>query len=120
MKKVYQLTIDGYYAGEAFADESPEEPGVFHIPAYCIEVEPPKVEEGKILRFVNNEWMQEDLPSNEVEEEPPRELTYADKRRMEYPPIWEYLDGIVKGDKEQVKKYIADCLAVKEKYPKPE
>jgi len=29
------------------------------------------------------------------------------------------LDGIVKGDTAQVQKYIADCLAVKAKYPKP-
>jgi hypothetical protein len=28
------------------------------------------------------------------------------------------LDGIVKGDTAQVDKYIADCLAVKDKYPK--
>lgn len=31
----------------------------------------------------------------------------------------DYLDGIVKGDQTQVDKYIADCLAVKAKYPKP-
>ena len=44
--------------------------------------------------------------------------TYADKRKPEYPPMTDYLDGIVKGDQAQVDKYIADCLAVKEKYPK--
>jgi hypothetical protein len=48
------------------------------------------------------------------------EPTYADKRRAEYPPITDYLDGIVKGDQEQIDKYIADCLAVKQKYPKTE
>jgi hypothetical protein len=40
-------------------------------------------------------------------------------RKKEYPPMSEYLDGIVKGDVAQVEKYIADCLAVKAKYPKP-
>ena len=45
--------------------------------------------------------------------------TYTDKRRSEYPPIEDYLDGIVKGDQEQIDNYIADCLAVKAKYPKP-
>ena len=30
----------------------------------------------------------------------------------------EYLDGIVKGDQAQIDKYIADCQAVKLKYPK--
>ena len=44
--------------------------------------------------------------------------SYADLRRHEYPPMADYLDGIVKGDQAQIDKYIADCLAVKAKYPK--
>ena len=44
--------------------------------------------------------------------------TYAEKRAAEYPPITDYLDGIAKGDQAQIDKYIADCLAVKTKYPK--
>jgi len=44
--------------------------------------------------------------------------TYADKRLKEYPDFKDYLDGIVKGDQAQIDKYIADCLAVKAKYPK--
>jgi hypothetical protein len=43
---------------------------------------------------------------------------YKDKRAAEYPPVTDYLDGIVKGDQEQIAKYIADCQAVKAKYPK--
>jgi len=46
-------------------------------------------------------------------------LTYAQKRASEYPPITDYLDGIAKGDQAQIAKYIADCQAVKTKYPKP-
>ena len=45
---------------------------------------------------------------------------YKEKRKAEYPPMIDYLDGIVKGDQAQVDKYISDCLAVKEKYPKGE
>ncbi len=45
---------------------------------------------------------------------------YIAKRASEYPPITDYLDGIVKGDTEQVEAYIDACLAVKAKYPKPE
>jgi len=45
--------------------------------------------------------------------------TYADLRRPEYPPVADYLDGIVKGDQDQIKKYIIDCLAVKKLFPKP-
>jgi len=43
---------------------------------------------------------------------------YIAKRQAEYPPITDYLDGVVKGDQTQIDKYIADCLAVKAKYPK--
>ena len=46
--------------------------------------------------------------------------TYKRKRQAEYPPLTEYLDGLVKGDQAQIDKYIADCLAVKTKYPKGE
>ena len=46
------------------------------------------------------------------------QLFYDEKRRKSYPPATDYLDGIVKGDQAQVDKYIADCLAVKEKFPK--
>ena len=45
-------------------------------------------------------------------------LSYADKRLMEYPPVTDYLDGLVKGDTEQMQTYIDACLAVKAKYPK--
>jgi len=43
---------------------------------------------------------------------------YIAKRASEYPPITDYLDGVVKSDQMQIDKYIADCLAVKVKYPK--
>ena len=43
---------------------------------------------------------------------------YARKRQTEYPPMADYLDAIVKGDEAQKQKYIDDCKAVKEKYPK--
>jgi hypothetical protein len=50
---------------------------------------------------------------------PKTELTYAQKRAAEYPPMTDYLDGVVKGDQAQIDKYIADCLAIKAKFPKP-
>ncbi len=43
---------------------------------------------------------------------------YIAKRASEYPPITDYIDGVVKGDQAQIDKYIADCLAVKAKYKK--
>ena len=47
-----------------------------------------------------------------------RNLSYAEKRAAEYPPIADYVDGVVKGDAAQVQAYIDACLAVKAKYPK--
>ena len=47
-------------------------------------------------------------------------LTIQQKRSAEYPPIEDYIDGVVKGDQTQIQTYIDACLAVKAKYPKPE
>lgn len=45
-------------------------------------------------------------------------LRYQQQRAVEYPPVTDYLDGVVKGDQAQVQAYIDACLAVKAKYPK--
>lgn len=45
---------------------------------------------------------------------------YQSKRAAEYPPITDYIDGVVKGDQAQIDAYVAACLAVKAKYPKSE
>lgn len=45
---------------------------------------------------------------------------YQRNRAQEYPPVTDYLDGIVKGDTAQVQAYIDACNAVKTKYPKGE
>jgi hypothetical protein len=43
---------------------------------------------------------------------------YKAQRAAEYPPMTDYLDGVVKGDQAQIAAYIAACQAVKAKYPK--
>ena len=45
-------------------------------------------------------------------------LTYAQKRRAEYPPVTDYLDAVVKDDPAGIAAYITACQAVKAKYPK--
>ena len=47
-------------------------------------------------------------------------LEYKQNRATEYPPITDYIDGVVKGDQAQIQAYIDACLAVKLKYPKPD
>jgi len=65
-----------------------------------------------------------DVDGNEVQYDQAAVKAYAKsqeyiaKRAAEYPPITDYIDGVVKGDQAQIDKYIADCLAVKAKYPK--
>lgn len=44
---------------------------------------------------------------------------YQRDRKQEYPPIEDYIDGVIKGDQTQIDEYIQKCIAVKEKYPKP-
>jgi hypothetical protein len=85
-------------------------------------VEQPQVDRTKNVKedtpqFINDEWVQ-------VWEVTPASNTQIlqrilDLRAAEYPPMSDYIDGVVKGDQAQIDKYIADCLAVKAKYPKP-
>jgi hypothetical protein len=77
-------------------------------------------------RFENNELVA--LSSDEcnvilTEREVLKQLAQANEykhaREAEYPPITDYIDGVVKGDQAQIDEYIAACQAVKAKYPKP-
>ncbi|GAB7080830.1 hypothetical protein [Megalodesulfovibrio paquesii] len=74
---VYQLDAAGYYLGEAVADESPLEPGVWLIPAGCVETPPPAIPEGQRARWEAGEagengeaggaWILEAIPEPEPE-----------------------------------------------------
>ena len=67
--------------------------------------------------YDNGEWVK---PWGVVDASPEEVLKrILNLRASEYPPMSDYLDGVVKGDQAQIDKYIADCLAVKAKYPKP-
>lgn len=65
-----------------------------------------------------------DADGNEVAYDKEAVQTYAGsqayiaKRAAEYPPMSDYLDGVVKGDQQQIDAYIAKCKEVKAKYPK--
>jgi hypothetical protein len=116
-KQVCQLNNEGYFIGVTVADESPLEPGVFLMPFGTVDADVPSIPDGKRAKW-NGSWVFEDLPAPPPKLEPP-ELTYAELREREYPLPSEYLDGLVKGDQAQIDAYIAKCLAVKAKYPKP-
>jgi hypothetical protein len=69
MKQVIQLDTAGYFVGFATADESPLEPGVLLIPGGCIEAPTPAVPDGQRAKW-NGEWVFEDIPQPEPEQEP--------------------------------------------------
>lgn len=48
-----------------------------------------------------------------------QDTKYQRDRKQEYPPIEDYIDGVVKGDQDQIDEYIQKCISVKAKYPKP-
>ena len=76
----------------------------------------------KLVNGVLQDYTAEDIAINKAAEEASAAEYalngYKSLRQAEYPPMEDYLDGIVKGDTAQVEKYIADCLAVKAAYPK--
>lgn len=55
-KIVYQYDIAGMFTGETEADESPLEPGVFLIPARCVEVAPPAYSGDQWPRWNGAKW----------------------------------------------------------------
>lgn len=62
-KTVYQCDEQGWYLHETIADESPLEPGVFHIPRGCVEAPPPAVvEAGHRPRWVGGKWRVQAVP----------------------------------------------------------
>lgn len=55
-KIVYQYDVAGMFNGETEADESPLEPGVFLIPARCVEVAPPAFSGEQWPRWNGAKW----------------------------------------------------------------
>lgn len=56
-KIVYQTNYSGLFVAETVADESPLEPGVFAIPAGCVEMAPPaEWSENQWPRWNGFEW----------------------------------------------------------------
>ena len=99
--------------GQAWADNAKEEA---HVIAKVAKYESAYDEAVAKGNYLNRK--QRDEADAVAEQERYDNASYDIKRIREYPPATDYLDGIVKGDQGQIDKYIADCLAVKDKYPK--
>lgn len=74
--------------------------------------------EAAIFCNENRAFIEPDGENFVIKQAPVYEPTYKELRAAAYPPMADYLDGIVKGDAAQVQAYIDACLAVKAKYPK--
>ena len=61
------------------------------------------------------------LPPGDYSADKQAALTAAvhEARRDAYPPIEEYIDGVVKGDDAQMAAYKAKCIEVKKQHPLP-
>lgn len=75
MKIVYQLDSNGYSVGVTEADECPLEPGVYLIPAGCVETPPPVLQEGLRARWTGEAWTVETVPAAEA---PPSDAQEAE------------------------------------------
>ena len=98
------------YSEEAFLD--PLNPGQYLIPVNAtIIATPDECKHCEVFIFNEQEqkWHTVDLT-------PP----YWQLRAQAYPSIFEYIDGVVKNDHEQINKYIRECRRVKEYFPKPD
>lgn len=70
-KTVYQTDRNGNYVGPMLADESPLEPGVFLIPAGCVETAPPSIPAGKMARWTGAAWILVNRPGAAPSPVPP-------------------------------------------------
>lgn len=108
---LYSKTTGGFYDAAVHGDNIPSDAVSITAEQYAVLLE----------GNANGKNISADSDGNPILVDVPIvELTYAEKRSREYPPITDYLDGVVKGDQAQIDAYIAACQAVKAKYPKPE
>lgn len=80
-KTVYQSDPQGWLVGETIARESPMEPGVWHLPAGCVEAAPPDLAEGERARWTGEGW-EVVPPEPEPEPVPPTEAELREHARM--------------------------------------
>ena len=88
-KTVYAYAADGKYDGERTLDDTDRSPisGVWQIPAYMTEVQPPAAKEGYDLYYKGDKWEQVERPKPAPDPEPPTETgevqePYTDPERL--------------------------------------
>ena len=92
-----------------------EATGIFNGSPFSL---PPRMGDNKLIALTNEECAAI-LTERQLLKQLVEDNAYRHARVLEYPPITDYIDGVVKGDQAQIDAYISACLAVKVKYPKP-
>jgi len=82
LRPVYQTDGQGVFVGTTYARESPLEPGVFLIPAGCVEVAPPSFTAGQVARWSAGAWQVEDAPASAAPAPAPIEPTLEQVTEM--------------------------------------
>lgn len=62
-KTVFQYDAAGFYIGTAEADESPLEPGVWHMPKRTTDQAPPDMPAGRTARWNGVQWAVSNRPA---------------------------------------------------------
>lgn len=71
-KQVVQLDDNGYYSGQTYADRSPLEPGVWLIPAGCVDTTPPEnMRQGYKYQYSPAGWIE--VSEHIADRKPPRQ-----------------------------------------------
>lgn len=126
MKTFYSYDYNGKYIDEVKGElcqvtelkklSDPDIESVYISPSYSTDIAPPAILEGHETIFNGSSWDYKEIPKPEGK--PVHIPDYKELRIAAYPSIYEYLDGVIKSDTNQIQKYIDDCKAVKLKYPK--
>lgn len=93
-KTVFQTDHSGVFVGTTLADESPLEPGVFHIPGGCVEIKPPKHSSLELARWLDGSWVIEQIPAPQEEQKRP-----ATHKEVEADRLLEYADPLTGSDR---------------------
>ena len=127
-------------SSSTFTDFGPVKPSVqpyqggYSVPVALKQVERPGIDDGVVehswqgylltvpfLSELELDAALAALPAGDYSADKQAALTAAvhEARRAAYPPIEDYIDGVVKGDDAQMAAYKAKCLEVKKRHPLP-
>lgn len=136
--KVYSYNNKGWYTGETKTQPSPLEPGIDLMPAFATPINPPDYDPATSLPFFDGTtWKilespkvteQKQLAQKQAQEEQAKQdklaqLTYKERREMEYPSInacvEALLEKLTENSPDKLDQIIQQRALVKAKYPAP-